>query len=381
MTLSDQRGTGSSNDTSAPGSGASPSGGPLAGPSVGDPVEGAVTKDFSRSGSGTGAAEQTSASIGVADRLRTFGSRYALLGVWLLMAALFGVLAPTTFLSGAAVQSVFGTQSALLFLAVAALCTFVVGEFDLSFASIMGLSATMIPVLVTVHEVPVWLACLAAVGAALCCGAVNAFFIVKMGVPSLVVTLGTASLILGISELISGASIVSLSDPGFAAIANRHIVGLPLSFYYGLALCLAFAYVLAWTPLGRHVIFVGANREVARLAGVNVTRIRAGSYLVASLVSGVAGVLLVASIGGFDPTGGSVYLLPALAAIFLGTAVVRPGQFNPMGTWISIYFLATGIFGLQILGYTGWVQDAFYGAGLVLAVTTASVVRARTSRS
>ena len=58
--------------------------------------------------------------------------------------------------------------------------------------------------------------------------------------------------------------------------------------------------------------------------------------------------------------------------MFLGTAIVMPGQFNPMGTFLGIYFLETGILGLQLLGYSGWVQDAFYGAGLVAAVTVAT---------
>ncbi len=82
--------------------------------------------------------------------------------------------------------------------------------------------------------------------------------------------------------------------------------------------------------------------------------------------------------GGFDPTASPSYLLPALAAVFLGTAVVMPGQFNPLGTLIGIYFLETGIIGLQLLGYSGRVQDAFHGAGLVAAVTVAHLVRNRT---
>ncbi|WP_375475439.1 ABC transporter permease [uncultured Jatrophihabitans sp.] len=312
------------------------------------------------------------------DRVRSLASRYALLGVWILMAGLYAVMMPHKFVNVSTFQAIFGSQSALLFLAVSALCTFVVGEFDLSFASVMGLSATIIPVLSTLHHVNLFLACLVSLGVALCCGVLNAVFIVKLGVPSLIVTLGTASLFLGIAELISSSTIVSVSNKTFTKMALHNVLGLPLSFYYGLILCAGFAYVLAWMPIGRHIVFVGANREVARLAGISVDRIRAGSYIVASLVAGLAGILLVATVGGFDPTASSSYLLPALAAVFLGTAIVMPGQFNPMGTFLGIYFLETGILGLQLLGYTGWVQDAFYGAGLVLAVTVACVVRSRT---
>jgi len=311
------------------------------------------------------------------DRIRSISSRYALLGVWLVMAIFYGAIMPDKFLGTSTAQAIFGSQSALLFLAIAALCTFVVGEFDLSFASVMGLSATIIPVLSALHGVPLPLACLVSLLVSLGCGIINAVFIVKLKVPSLVVTLGTASLYLGIAELISSSTIVSVSSKTFSSIALHNFLGLPLSFYYGLILCAVFAYVLTWMPLGRHIVFVGANREVARLAGISVDRIRAGSYIVASLVAGLAGILLVMTVGGFDPTASATYLLPALAAVFLGTAIVLPGQFNPMGTFFGIYFLETGILGLQLLGYTGWVQDAFYGAGLVLAVTIATVVRTR----
>jgi len=87
--------------------------------------------------------------------------------------------------------------------------------------------------------------------------------------------------------------------------------------------------------------------------------------------------MIVATVGGFDSSTSGTYLLPALAAVFLGTAVVQPGMFNPIGTLIAIYFLTTGIFGLQLLGYSGWIQNVFYGAGLVVAVTLAKVVRDR----
>ena len=99
--------------------------------------------------------------------------------------------------------------------------------------------------------------------------------------------------------------------------------------------------------------------------------------MTASLIAGFAGIVLVGTVGGFDPSGAQSYLLPALAAVFLGTAVVQPGQFNPVGVAIGIYFLETGIIGLQLLGASGWVQDTFYGAGLVSAVTVATIVRAR----
>lgn len=304
-------------------------------------------------------------------------SRYSLVLAWLGLGLLYTLLLPGQFLETTTLQAIFGSQSPLLFLALASLCTFVVGEFDLSIASVMGFSATIIPVLATLHGWSIGFACIVALLASLACGAINAFFIVGLGVPALTVTLGTASLYLGLAELISSSNTVSVASTAFASVTSANLFGLPLMFFYGVAVVCALAYFLNWTPTGRHVAFVGANREVARLAGIRVNRIRATSYVVGSLLAGVSGLLLVGSVGGFDATGASGYLLPALAAVFLGAAVVQPGQFNPIGTLIGIYFLETGVIGLQILGAAGWVDDAFYGAGLVIAVTLASLVSRR----
>lgn len=313
--------------------------------------------------------------------LQQLTARYALLVIWLLMAVAYAVVMPDKFLRTATAQAIFGSQSAVLFLALASLATFVVGEFDLSFAGVMGLSATIVPVMTSLHHWNVWMACLLAMACCFGAGLLNAFFIIVLRVPSLVVTLGTASLFLGIAEFISSSNTVAVGDPSFSKIALYNVGGLPVSFYYGVVLAIVFAYVMYLTPFGRNVAFVGANRDVARLAGINVNRIRAASYVVDSVIAGFAGVILVASAGGFDPTASSTYLLPALAAVFLGTAMVIPGQFNPIGTLLGIYFLETGVLGLQLLGYSGWVQDAFYGAGLVIAVTLATVARERIKRT
>lgn len=309
--------------------------------------------------------------------LHTVTSKYALVLVWAAMALVYYILMPTRFGSWGAFSSIFGSQQVLVFLAMSAMITLVVGEFDLSIASVMGIAATLVPVLAGIHGWNIWLACLVAIGVCLLAGAVNAFFVVVMDVSSFVVTLGTGTLLVGLSQMVSGSNIVSVNSPALSAVALHEVFGMPISFYYGILLALALAYVLGWTPLGRSMVFVGANPEVARLAGIRVPRIRAGAYLAGALMSGLAGILLVATVGGFDSSTSATYLLPALAAVFLGTAVVQPGMFNPIGTIIAIYFLTTGIFGLQLLGFSGWIQNVFYGAGLVIAVTLAKVVRDR----
>lgn len=307
-----------------------------------------------------------------------FAARFAVIGVWVLLAILFGVLRSDTFLTSGSFKTIFGSQQALVFMTAALLCTILVGEFvDMSVASNFGLSATMVTVLTVNHGWSVWLAALVAIVASTVVGAVNGLLIVRVGVNTIVVTLGMGTLLLGVALWLSDLMPVSGLPASFQKISVHQLLGLPISFFYGLVLMLGFAYLLHYTPLGRNMRFVGENREVSRLAGVRVTRVRLGAFTIAGLIAGLGGVLSAAQTGGFDPNSSQAYLLPIFAATFLGTAILQPGRFNPLGTLIAVYFLATGVLGLQLLGATSWVSDVFYGGVLVIAVTISTVLRER----
>lgn len=308
-------------------------------------------------------------------------SRVAVLGVWAAMLGVYIGLEPHKILQVATFQSIFGSQLPLVFIALAALCTFVVGEFDLSVASILGLSATIVPILTVLHGYNVAVASLIALGVGVLAGVVNAFVVVVVGVDGFIVTLGSGTALLGIALWISNSIPVSGLSVSFSRVALTNFFGLPLSFYYGLGIALVFAYVVSFTPLGRHMTFVGANREVARLAGVRVDRIRFCSYVFSAAIASLGGVLVSAALGGFDASSSGGYLLPGLSAVFLGTAVIQPGRFNPLGTMVGVYFLASGILGLQLLGIGGWIVNVFYGLALVIAVSISSLVRRRRRRS
>jgi ribose transport system permease protein len=312
--------------------------------------------------------------------IRHTASRYAVIGVWVVMILIYALAEPGIFLTRSNFISIFTGQYALVFMTMALLCTIIVGEFvDLSVPSVFGIAATIWPVLVTSHHWPVVPAAIVAVIAAIACGAVNGFLVVVLGVNTIVVTLGMGTLLTGLALWMSNLNVVVLQPSGFEKIGTFTIGGLYISFYYGIVLALGFAYVLAFTPLGRHMRFVGASREVSRLSGVRVSRIRFGSYVVAGAISGVGAIITVATLGSYNAESSNSYLLPVFAAVFLGTAIIQPGRFNPIGTWIGVYFLYTGILGLEDLGLQQWVSDVFYGGVLVVAVTISTLLRHRSS--
>lgn len=313
-----------------------------------------------------------------AGRARHFAASYAVIGVWVAMIAVYAAAEPGLFFRVPTFQTIFSSQQPLVFMAMALLCTITVGEFvDLSVPAVFGTSATILPVLVVNQHWGVWPAALVAVLAALLVGVINGVLVVVAGVNTIVVTLGMSTLLEGISLWMSDLNTISGLPASFGKIALTSIGGLPISFYCGVVLVAGFGYLMAFTPLGRHMRFVGASREVSRLSGVRVNRIRFGSFVAAAALSGVGAVIAVAALGGYNPTTSDSYLLPVFAAVFLGTAIIEPGRFNPVGTFIGIYFLETGILGLQLLGLQAWVSPVFYGGVLVIAVTLATLLRRR----
>ena len=304
--------------------------------------------------------------------------RWAIVGLWAVIALVYSLAESDRFATSATFKTIFGSQAALVFLAMAVLCTVMVGEFvDLSVTSTLGLSATLVPVLNVLHHQNIVFSCAVALIVGIAVGAANGFLVVYVGVNTIVVTLGMSTLLLGIALWVSQLNTVSGLSSGFSQIALKQIWGLPVSFYYGIALVLAFTYVVSFTPLGRHMRFVEANREVGRLAGVKVNRIRFGGFVAAGALAAAGGIAVVAGVGGYDPNSSASYLLPTYAAVFLGTAVVKPGRFNPIGTLIGVYFLETGVIGLQELGLAAWITDVFYGGVLIVAVAVSTLIGRR----
>lgn len=115
-------------------------------------------------------------------------------------------------------------------------------------------------------------------------------------------------------------------------------LGVPLGFYYALAAAVAMWYVFDYTPYGRRLLFVGRGREVARLNGIAVERVRVGALVTSGVLASAAGILYAGVIGSADPFSGLSYLLPAFAAAFLGATTIQPGRFNPWGTIVAVFF-------------------------------------------
>jgi ribose transport system permease protein len=307
--------------------------------------------------------------------------RLALLLAWAVVIVVFGAVRPNTFLTWGNFSAILGSQAVLVVVALGLTLSLTAGDYDLSIASVLSLAGTVLAVVNARNGVPIGWAIVAALAAGAAVGFINGFFVIFFRINSMIVTLGIGTFVHGVTLWLGDQETISGISSGLVeAVIVRRLFGVPLSFYYAFALCVLIWYVFSYTVLGRRLLFVGRGREIARLSGIRVDRLRWGCFIVSGLMGAIAGILYVGTVAAADPNSGLSFLLPAFAAAFLGATSINPGRFNPWGTMISVYFLVTGITGLSILGVSTFIQDLFYGGALVVSVTLSQIVRGREER-
>lgn len=307
--------------------------------------------------------------------------RFALLGVWIVLIVAFSVMIPDIFPTTANVSNMLASQVVLLILAIGLLYPLRAGDYDLSVASTLNLATVVVAVLNVQQEWNIWLSVLAAILAALAVGVLNGLIVTVFQINPFIVTLGMGTVVQGLIYLLSDSATISGIDRALSdAVLTQPFLAIPTGFFFALALCAVAWYVFDHTAFGQRLLFIGQSHDVARLNGVDVARLRWRALIISAGTAGLAGVVYAGTTASADPVSGASFLLPAFAAAFLGSTVLRIGRFNPWGTLIAVYFLVTGITGLQLLGAQQYVQQLFYGGALVIAVIAAKLVRTRGER-
>nr|WP_296773431.1 ABC transporter permease [Rhodococcus sp. (in: high G+C Gram-positive bacteria)] len=297
---------------------------------------------------------------------------------WLAVIIVFSIIETDTFFTSANASSILASQAVLVVVTLGLIVPLIAGDFDLSIGAVVGVSALTVAILNVQHGWNIWAAIVAALLIGAVIGLVNGLLTVLLGIESLIVTLGMSTLLAGIALWISAANTITGVDETLSDIVITYrLFGIPMAFYYAIAFALILWYVFSFTPLGQRLLVVGRNREVARLSGIRVSTLRIGALMTSSLVAALGGVLTAGTSGSAGPTTGLDLMLPAFAAAFLGSTTIKPGRFNPWGTVIAVYFLVTGITGLQLLGLQSFVQNIFYGVALILAVSFSQIIRRR----
>jgi ribose transport system permease protein len=203
----------------------------------------------------------------------------------------------------------------------------------------------------------------------------NGFVVTTLRVNSIVATLGTSTILLGLNFLYSNGIPITLGAGEFTNIARGRLLGIPIPVYIMLGVFLVSWVVLNRTLAGHHLQAIGSNRVASRLAGVRVERITLAAFAICSLCAAIGGVVLAARIGSGQVTGGDGYLLSAFAAVFLGASVLKDGQFHVIGTFVGVLIVAVTFNGLSILGAPSAAQYLVQGGILIAAVALSTLSR------
>ncbi|GAA3886010.1 ABC transporter permease [Leifsonia kafniensis] len=293
---------------------------------------------------------------------------YSILILAAMLFVVFSILRPETFPTLANLQGIALGQAVGALLALAVLLVAVTGEFDLSPGYILGFSAMLVAVL-CVAGVPAPLAIIVGLVAGGIFGFASGFLVAKLGFNSLIATLGIGLAISGLTAGISGGQTIATGIPQIIfQIARFPILGFPMSVWIVLVAAIAMYIVLAKTSAGRKIYATGGNERVARMVGIRTGQLKIVMFILAGVVAALAGVLQLGLSGAANPGFGSNLLLPAFAAVFLGSTTVRPGFFNVWGTMSAVLLLAVGFSGLSLLGVPFWTQPVFSGVALIVGV-------------
>jgi ribose transport system permease protein len=294
--------------------------------------------------------------------------RYGTLLAFVILVAAFSLAAPEAFASRANLLNLLQQITTLSVVAVAATFVMVIGEFDLSIGFVASLAGVIAFVLFGIGA-PIPLAVLAGLLAGIAVGLVNGVLIARFGVPSFVATLAIGTIVSGLAYWASGgSSLFSGVPPGFTSLGRGTILGVPILVLWMALVLVGAQVVLARTRFGRRLHAIGDNAVAARLVGLPVTRDRTVTFAAAGFLSALGGLLLAARLGSVQHTMGEVFLLPAYAAVFVGTTASRTGTPNIGGTFLGVAIAGVIANGLTILGADPFVQRMVTGAIIIAAV-------------
>lgn len=310
-----------------------------------------------------------------------FLERFGLVVLFAGLVLLFSILRPDTFATVANWQVISISQSVLVVAAIALIVPLISGRFDVSVGANLGMCAVGCAGLMSNNGVPLIVAIAAVLVLGSVVGVVNGYVVAYLGVNSIIATLGMATIMGGlVSAYTNGVPISSGLSPSLANFSIRTLAGVPLLFVIAMVVAALVWAGLTQTAYGRELASIGSNQRAAQLVGVNVRRHILLSFVASGFLAAVAGVLQVTATGSGDPAvGGIGFIVPALAAVFLGATTWTPGKYNVPGAVIGLLFVSTAISGLALLGVRPWVGDVFNGGAVIIAIIVSAQFRRRRS--
>jgi rhamnose transport system permease protein len=255
------------------------------------------------------------------------------------------------------------TEKAMIAFAMALLI--ISGEIDLSVASIIALASTAMG-LAAQHEMGTPVLVVIGLSVGLLCGAFNAVFVTVLGLPSIVVTIGTMSLFRGLSYIILGDGSFQGYPSSFAWFGQGYIYWVfTVEMLFFALIAVAYYVLLHRTNFGRAVYAIGNNPTGALFSGIRVRRVKFILFLLTGLMSGVAAVCLTSRLGSTRPSIASGMELEVVTMVVLGGVNILGGSGTIPGVVIAAFVMGLVTFGLGLLNVPGIVMSIVIGLLLI----------------
>lgn len=252
------------------------------------------------------------------------------------------------------------------------------GEIDLSFPSVMAFAGYVCAVMVDLTG-SVTVGIIAGLLSGAVIGALNGLFIRKIGIPSIVVTLGMMFLIRGAVNLLSGGlgkSLTFLMGTPWRSILVGKIGGkFPAHALWFLGLAVVLWFVLFRHRFGNHVLFSGDNEGAAQMMGINVDWVKIKVFILMGVLAAFAGIIDSFRLLKWWPTMGEGFMLTTMASVFVGGTSMFGGEATILGTFIGAYLIGSLEAGIVAAGLSGFWTRFIYGFLILVAVTIHTVLR------
>ncbi len=330
----------------------------------------------SASGGGSLSGLRSSGPVDVA--LKVFrGLPGPLLGLIVVMVAL-SFLSPF-FLTQRNLTNIVSQNADIGIMAVGAALVILIGGIDLSVGSTLALSLMTSAFLYRDQGLPFTLCVVIGllVGAAV--GLVNGVLSTYGRIQPFVATLATMSAAAGLALYITNGNPINGFPSWYLAITSTDIIGIPFEVILLVGTYLAAAFWLKYRPSGRALYAVGGNPEVARLSGLNVTRLKIGVYVVAGTLAAVAGTIVGSRLDSAQPTAGTADLLNVIAVVVIGGASLSGGSASMLNTFIGLLIIGVLNNGMSLLNVSPNLQPVVIGVAIIVAVLTDRGSRRRQS--
>lgn len=267
------------------------------------------------------------------------------------------------------------TEKAMIAMAMALLI--IAGEIDLSVASIIALASTAMGLAMQAGAgVPVLVA--VGIGTGVMCGAINGALVAGMGLPSIVVTIGTMSLFRGIAYIVLGDQAYTGYPDGFDYFGQGYVYWV-FSFELVLFAAIAIFYgvLLHKTSFGRAVYAIGNNPTAAQFSGIRTGRVRFILFVLTGLMSGIAAVCLTSRLGSTRPSIATGFELEVITMVVLGGVNILGGSGRILGVVLAALIMGMVTFGFGLLNVPGIVMSIFLGILLIAVIALPRLIRGK----